>query len=548
MQPWVIGLCIGVSCGQGSMTIINFKNRSTTGFDEDALFTFAGGEQVLNFGRLTTTGDLAEGIFAAADDVTIRNFGRVETNGRGALGILVLGDDARIENYGSVTTRGGHLDFEVFSEGILAIGDRFHIANYGTVRVEGELSSGIVGVGNDGLVVNYGRVDCFSASGVVGAVGDNSRAINAGLLTTHVAGATALLALGEDALALNLGQIQIDGAATFGMQGTFANTHVVNAGAIRISANDCVAMLGIGDGHQLSNSGVIETHGSFSTGMGAASGTPGSTGSDLEIVNAGRISTGGDLSIGMFLGVTPFDYRPAFDGIIVNRGTVETEGDGAAGVFVIGDGHHVTNSGRISTDGGVFDRGALGLVSAAGVIVSGDQAVVENTRSGLIRSEDAASAAVELNVQEFAGAPAADLSARLENSGLIRSAGIAILGGAGQETVINHGRIVGDVVLGDGADSFTFGKGGALAGDLLLGDGDDIVLIENGAGKISIADFSAVGGDVVDVSAFFSSFEELTAHSGQCNGDVVIDLDHNDRVLLANVQLTALNAGDFVFS
>jgi hypothetical protein len=112
-------------------------------------------------------------------------------------------------------------------------------------------------------------------------------------------------------------------------------------------------------------------------------------------------------------------------------------------------------------------------VSAAGVIVSGDQAVVENTRSGLIRSE--------------------------ENSGLIRSAGIAILGGAGQETVINHGRIVGDVVLGDGADSFVFGKGGALAGDLLLGDGDDIMLIENGAGKIGIADFSTAGGVLLEL-------------------------------------------------
>ena len=190
----------------------------------------------------------------------------------------------------------------------------------------------------------------------------------------------------------------------------------------------------------------------------------------------------------------------------------------------------------------------LGLVSAAGVIVSGDQALVENTKSGLIRSEDAASAAVELNVQEFAGAPAADLSARLENSGLIRSAGIAILGGAGQETVINHGRIVGDVVLGDGADSFVFGKGGTLAGDLLLGDGDDLVLIENGAGKISIADFSAAGGDVVDVSAFFSSFEELAAHSKQCDGDVLIKLDHNDSLMLANLQLTVLSAGEFVFS
>ena len=530
------------------MTIVNLQNRTTSGIDEDALFTFTDGERVLNFAKLTTTGDLAEGIFAAADDVTIRNFGRVETNGLGAVGILVLGEDARIENYGTVTTRGGHLDFEFFSEGILAIGDRFHIANYGTVRVEGEFSSGIVGVGNDGLVVNYGRVECLTASGVLGAVGDNSRAINAGRVTTRAADATALFAIGENALAFNLGLIEIDAPASLAMRGTFANTQIVNAGTIRISAGDCVGMLGIGDGHQLSNSGTIEAHGTFSTGMGGGSGPPGTTGSDLELTNSGRISTDGDLGIGMFLGVTPFEYRPAFDGIIVNRGAIETEGDGAAGVFVVGDGHHITNSGRIATDGGLFDRGPLGLVSAAGIIVSGDDALVENTKSGVIRSEDADSAAIELNVQEFAGAPAAGLSALVENDGLIRGASIAILGGAGEETVINHGRIVGDVVLGDGADSFVFGKGGTLAGDLLLGNGDDLVLVENGAGRIVIADFSAAGGDVVDVSAFFSSFEDLAAHSKQRNGDVVIALDHNDSVTLANVQLAALNAGDFAFS
>ena len=104
---------------------------------------------------------------------------------------------------------------------------------------------------------------------------------------------------------------------------------------------------------------------------------------------------------------------------------------------------------------------------------------------------------------------------------------------AGGEQVLNFGRVT---------------TTGTLAGDLLLGGGGEFVLIENGAGKISIADFSAAGGDVVDVSAFFSSFEDLTDRSRQSNGDVVIDLDHNDRLLLVNVQLTELNGGDFVFS
>ena len=45
---------------------------------------------------------------------------------------------------------------EFFSEGIFALGDGFHIANFGRVRVEGESSSGLVGVGDNGVVVNYG--------------------------------------------------------------------------------------------------------------------------------------------------------------------------------------------------------------------------------------------------------------------------------------------------------------------------------------------------------------------------------------------------------
>lgn len=532
------------------MAIFNFKNRTTTGFDEDGLFTFTDGEQVFNFAKVTTTGDLAEGIFAAANGVTVRNFGKVETNGLGAVGVMVLGDDARIENYGSVTTRGGHFNFEFFSEGILAIGDRFHIANYGTVRVEGEFSSGVVGVGSDGLVVNYGRVDCFSSSGVVGAVGINSKAINAGQIASHAADATALFALDEGGVALNLGRIQVNGDASLAMRGTFTGTQVVNAGSISICADACVGMLGIGDAHRLSNAGVIEAHGNFSSGMGAASGTPGSTGSDLEMVNAGRISTDGDLGFGMFLGVTPFEYRPAFDGVVVNRGTLETEGDGAAGVFVVGDGHHITNSGRISTDGGVFDNGSLGLVSAAGVLVSGDEALVENTRSGVIRSDDAASAAVELNVQEFAGVPAADLSARLENFGLIRGDGVAVLGGAGEETVINHGRIAGDVDLGDGDDAYSGGKGSSLTGDLILGGGDDLVIVADGVGTLRIADFeaAAAGGDVVDVSDFFSDFDDVLAHASQKGGDTVIALDGNDRVVLEGTLLGALDAGDFQFT
>jgi hypothetical protein len=111
------------------MAIFNFKNRFTSGFDQNALTTTTDSEHVFNFGRLTTTGDLADAIFAGADNVTIRNFARIETSGLGAAGILAIGNDARIENYGTVATRGGFYDpdlnvdgDEAFSEGLVAGG------------------------------------------------------------------------------------------------------------------------------------------------------------------------------------------------------------------------------------------------------------------------------------------------------------------------------------------------------------------------------------------------------------------------------------------
>jgi hypothetical protein len=171
-----------------------------------------------------------------------------------------------------------------------------------------------------------------------------------------------------------------------------------------------------------------------------------------------------------------------------------------------------------------------------------------NTSTGVITSRDVDSAAIELNVLERGGLTNADTSATLENSGLIEGA-LAVLCGDGKETVINHGRIVGDVDLGDGDDTFVFGGGGTVAGDVFLGDGNDLVIIENGSGRAVIEDFVAgnASGDQIDVSEFFSSFGEVTAHSQQRGSNVVINLDNNDTLVLSNVQLSVLTGGDFLF-
>jgi hypothetical protein len=538
-----------------AMPIINFRNRSTSGFDEDALVTTVAGERIFNFGHLTTIGDLADGIYGQASNVSMRNFARIETSGAGADGVHVDGEHARIENYALVTTQGPR-SAEVRTpnpvwigdgaDGLLAVGDQFRVVNYGTVRALND-SAALIGIGADGIAVNYGCVE-VGVEGVthyegVAAYGERSQAINRGQITGDGNG-TGMSVLGTDASAYNSGSIRLD--AGQGMVGWIGETNLTNTGVIRISGVG-VGVQGVGNDHQLNNFGLIEMRGDFSSGMETSMGFfP--FGSDNEILNAGRIVTRGEASEGVVL--AGFGQ---INGSVINRGVIDTEGNGAAGVLMVGDGVHLANSGRIITDGGLSSVPA-GPLSAAGVLVSGDDAVVENTRSGTIMSENGGSPAVELNLhvlqsyKGIPGPPTSTMSAHLENSGLIQGASVAILGGDGQETVLNRGRIVGDVDLGDGADTFVFATGGAVHGTVVLGGGDDIARIENGSGRTVIADFAAgaASEDVVDISAFFASFDEVQTHSRQRGSDVVITLDHNDTLILEDVQLSALNVDDFL--
>jgi hypothetical protein len=504
---------------------------------------------------LTTTGAKANGIFAGANDITVRNFADIETSGLGAAGIYVSGDNAHIENFGSVTTTGTFTDDELFfAEGIFAEGNGFYIANYGSVQIEGESSSALVGVGEDGLAINHGALESSAiSSAVIAAFGDRSQAINIGQVTSSGASTGVMVVAGEDASVLNRGEILVTGEQSNGMAGD-ANTHLTNRGEIRFELDDnpgdpSFGIISIGGGSQISNFGLIEMHGTFAVGVSALGRIPlGELGLDFEIVNAGRITTDGDLAIGVALGLGRFGFANAAQGQIENSGVIETVGDGAAGVLMIGDDHQLTNSGRITTDGCAFSDTALGELHAAGVLVTGNDALVENTRTGVIRSHDAASAAVEINVLERDGLSNADTSARLDNFGRIEGV-VAVLGGDGDETVINHGRIVGDVNLGAGNDQFVAGKGGILTGDLILGGGDDHVLIENGSGTTRIAGFAAGESteDEIDVSAFFSNLDDLKAESEQIGTDVIIALDHNDTLVLMDVQLSTLNVDDFWF-
>jgi hypothetical protein len=534
------------------MAIVNHKKIFTTGVDQDALIITESDSTLFNFGDLTTTGDLANGIFANANNVSIRNNATIETSGLGAAGIYVEGANAHIDNFGSIVTHGGFYDpnpkidgDEFFSEGIFVNGDGFYIANYGTVHVEAGLASGLVGVGVDGILINAGHIDSISDEGVVMfALGDRSQAINTGQVTATGDAITAMIVRGENVAAINSGVLTVLGNDGAGMISQVRHGHLTNNGGIEITGDNGFGLLGTGEGAQVDNFGTIETHGTRTVGIEGTGGRFFPLGLNIHIVNSGHVTTDGDLAIGVTLGLPFLDKieRIAVDSSIINTGVIETNGDGAAGVFMLGDGNHLTNSGLIVTDGAGFKDVAVGLLHAAGVLVSGDGTLVDNTETGIIRSQNANSAAIELNVLKRG-------SSQVENSGLIDGAKVAILGGDGQETVVNYGSIVGDVILGGGADTFVFGNGGSLDGNLFLGGGQDLVVIHDGAGKATIADFSAARSnhDVVDVSAFYSSFGQLASHMHQVGKDAVITLDADDQLVLRNTLTSALSASDFLF-
>ncbi len=105
---------------------------------------------------------------------------------------------------------------------------------------------------------------------------------------------------------------------------------------------------------------------------------------------------------------------------------------------------------------------------------------------------------------------------------------------------------------GEGADTLSGGAGadiliGGAGSDVLTGGaGDDLFRFASGDGADTIADFTD-GEDRIDLEAYdlVGGFAGLNAsQSGQ---DVVIDLGGGDRITLTGVELSTLDASDFLF-
>lgn len=167
-----------------------------------------------------------------------------------------------------------------------------------------------------------------------------------------------------------------------------------------------------------------------------------------------------------------------FTGIFGRSGTVENDGD------IISGGNALTS--------GVNYSGQLDLRNSG--TISGDYAValeggtIENSAAGRITGD-----IVALSLGDAAQA------SRIENFGIIRARLEAVIA-QGQVSIVNHGKIIGDIKLGEHADRIDT-RGGLVKGVIDGGEGDDVYLVSSS--DLKIDDTGASFFDVVKSTVGF---------------------------------------------
>lgn len=122
-----------------------------------------------------------------------------------------------------------------------------------------------------------------------------------------------------------------------------------------------------------------------------------------------------------------------------------------------------------------------------------------------------------------------------------------LVGGSGSDVLYGHD---GNDTLGGGGgnDLLAGGRGNDM---LSGGTGDDRFVFKTGDGLDTITDFTPgnTGGDVIDLHGYgVTTFAALQGLMSQIGSDIVIAFDDFNHIVLQQVALAQLNAGDFILS
>ena len=529
-----------------------------SGLAGDGLRLFSGVEGPSTFqGNITNEGDLLseseQGPVAGLRVANGVNFEGTITNGRrgeisGANNGLYFGTgehDARVENFGlissdsrAVNIDGSGVDFNNFGR-IIGTGDQRNGTVYADATAEDYSifndRRGVIdaGEGNQGsgVALQTGDVpgDVVEAE-VVNLGSITGRGEGEGNLTGH---GVRVFAGDSDGTNTFLGDIVNEGRITSDGAGGGAD------GGDGILVDTLITFEG-----EIFNSGTIDS---------ADDGIEVNVESVFigDIVNTGRIISEDDA---IFV-----DDVADFTGDIINDGTLDSEDEGIEldpSVFFTGN---ITNNGRINAeDDGIFLSG--------GVDLTGD--IVNN---GSIRADEVGIFITDVDAFDGSIINRGTVTGDADRDGFGASIDASIA--QVDLTVLNTGRLNGDVLLGEGDDLFD-GANGRIDGDIFGGGGEDQIfagsgsdvinggsgndtltggdrtdtfVFELGTGSDTVTDFS-FSRERLDVSDFFADQASALAAARQDGADTVIDLDlaGGDEVRLLGVNVADLDADNFL--
>ncbi|MDQ2081676.1 calcium-binding protein [Xanthobacteraceae bacterium Astr-EGSB] len=227
------------------------------------------------------------------------------------------------------------------------------------------------------------------------------------------------------------------------------------------------------------------------------------------------------------------------------------------------------NAGDNELDGGAGNDTLIGLAGADTLIggagndyldggagadamtggIGNDNYVVDDAGDTVTELADAGTDKVYANIDYTLGANVENLnllgSGNIEGNG--NSLGNVVYGNAGGNEI--DGRAGNDTLIGlAGDDTLT----GGLGNDYLDGGaGHDVFVFAAGFGKDTIKDFTTTGSssDVIEFSSdLFDDFAGVMSHATQAGADVLITVDADTTLTLANIKLAALATDDFRFA
>lgn len=442
-------------------------------------------------------------ISAAGKATHLVNTGLIESSA--GIAIAVSGGNAVVINHGTT---------HAASHAVHVSGASALLTNNGELR--SDKASAIVSSGKAAILTNHGTATSYGTAIV--SSGANAKITNDGAVSSTKAGA--ILATGAVAIITNSGTITaLKNAITLtGDDGTITNNGLIKASgyAIAVTADDTI----ITNNKTITAAGGIKVAGTGET-----------------VTNYGTIT-------GTLASLATIDFSAASKatlhngGLIKSAGTAFLGGNGADSLFNRGT---ITGEIKLGNGNDYFD-GTGGKVN--GTIYGGSGNDVYVISDATIKLSEAAGGGTDL----VKTAVSFTLGNNFENLTLNGTAAISGTGNALANQM--HGNSGANKINGMAGNDILWGHGGA---DILTGGaGADQFVFATKDGKDTITDFAATGSshDILDLTglASITDYKDLVQHHMKQDGnDVVIDGLNGDSILLKNVKMAALDAGDFLF-